>query len=182
MNNEITIVLTDYQGRNIRCTVERRAHILEHPEINGQLALLEEILLQPEEIVATNADESVRVYHRFYPKTPVTSKYLQVAIKMMADDAFVLTAFGPQSAELRNVHIEDLKVWYDNIADHLEVMFEDVPASIEEVDEDFFERRSTDGRVVGFAVFNFSKHDRAKVIVPLPVTAVPAWTIGGLTR
>ncbi len=63
-----TVTLSDYWGRAIRLANERQGHILEHPE-------------------------SVHVYHRFYETTPVTSKFLQVAVKLRVDDAFVLTAF-----------------------------------------------------------------------------------------
>ncbi len=66
-----------------------------------------------------------------------------------------------------------LKLWYDQEGDYLEVLFEDAPAALEEVGDDIFERRTTDGRVIGFAVFNVSKHDRDKLIVPLAVTAMP---------
>lgn len=66
-----------------------------------------------------------------------------------------------------------VKVWYDREGDYLEVTFEDVPASMEEMDEDVFERRTADGRVVGFAIFNFGKHDRDKLTLPLAVTAIP---------
>lgn len=68
----------------------------------------------------------------------------------------------------------EVKVWYDREADYLEIVFEDAPASLEEVREDVFERRTPDGRVVGFAVFNVSKHDRDKLMLPLVVTAVSA--------
>lgn len=66
-----------------------------------------------------------------------------------------------------------LKVWYDQEADFLEILFEDAPAFLDEIDEDVFERRTSDGRVIGFAVMNFSKHDRDKLQLPLMVTAVP---------
>jgi uncharacterized protein YuzE len=68
----------------------------------------------------------------------------------------------------------EVKVWYDREGDYLEVVFEDAPASLEEVGDDMFERRTADGRVVGFAVFNVSKHDRDKLMLPLTVTAVSA--------
>jgi uncharacterized protein YuzE len=68
----------------------------------------------------------------------------------------------------------EVKVWYDREGDYLEVSFEDAPATLEEVEEDIFERRTSDGRVIGFAVFNVSKHDRNKLSLPLVVTAVPA--------
>lgn len=57
-----------------------------------------------------------------------------------------------------------LKVWYDREGDYLEVTFE-------EAEDDVFARRTPDGRVIGFAVFNFSKHDRAKLTLPLTVVA-----------
>ena len=66
--------------------------------------------------------------------------------------------------------MESLKVWYDREGDMLEVIFEDAPATMEEIDDDVFERRTTDGRVVGFMVMNFSKHDRDKLNLPIAVT------------
>jgi uncharacterized protein YuzE len=66
--------------------------------------------------------------------------------------------------------MESLKVWYDREGDMLEVVFEDVPAMMEEIDDDVFERRTTDGRVVGFMVMNFSRHNREKLSLPLAVT------------
>jgi uncharacterized protein YuzE len=67
----------------------------------------------------------------------------------------------------------DIKLWYDREGDYLEVLFEDSPASMEEIAEDVLERRTTDGRVVGFSIFNFSKHDRDSLTVPLSITATP---------
>ncbi len=65
-----------------------------------------------------------------------------------------------------------VKIWYDREADFLEVTFDDAPATLEEIDDDVMERRTPDGKVIGFAVFNFSKHDREKLSLPLAVTAV----------
>jgi hypothetical protein len=86
-------ILVDYHQRAIRLSEERRAHILEHPEMNGQFDWIKETVATPDFIVATPVDPSVHVYHRFYPQTPVTRKYLLVAVKITTDDAFVLTAF-----------------------------------------------------------------------------------------
>ncbi len=66
--------------------------------------------------------------------------------------------------------MDSLKVWYDREGDILEVIFEDAPAMMEEIRDDVFERRTTDGRVVGFMVMNFSKHDRESLNLPLSVT------------
>jgi uncharacterized protein YuzE len=66
-----------------------------------------------------------------------------------------------------------MRVWYDQEGDLLEVVFEDAPATLEEVKEDVFERRRADGRVVGFTVMNFSKHALDKLTLPLEVKALP---------
>ncbi len=67
-----------------------------------------------------------------------------------------------------------LKVWYDQEGDYLEVIFESALATLEEIGDDLFERRTPDGRVVGFAIFNVSKHDRDQLALPLAVAAVRA--------
>jgi len=54
----------------------------------------------------------------------------------------------------------------------LEVTFEDALATLEEVGDDLFERRTPNGRVVGFTVMNVSKHDRDKLALPLAVRAL----------
>ena len=66
----------------------------------------------------------------------------------------------------------EIKVWYDREGDMLEVIFDDAPAYMEELNEDVFERRTPEGRIVGFTVLNFSKHDRDKITLPLAVTAI----------
>lgn len=67
----------------------------------------------------------------------------------------------------------EVKIWYDQEGDFLEIIFEDAAASMEEINDDVFERRTPDGRVIGFAVMNFSKHDKDTLRVPLAVTAEP---------
>lgn len=87
------VVYTDYEGRSIRLTNERKEHILEHVEMHGQLDRIRETLKSPELVIATNLDEAIHVYHRYYAQTPVTSKHLHVAVKLLEGDAFVVTAF-----------------------------------------------------------------------------------------
>ncbi len=67
--------------------------------------------------------------------------------------------------------MEALKIWYDRDSDMLEVIFEDAPAIVEEIEDDIFERRTTDGRVVGIVILNFSHHNRSTLQLPLTVTA-----------
>ncbi len=66
------------------------------------------------------------------------------------------------------------RVWYDQEGDYLEIIFEDAPATLEEIDDDIFKRRTPDGRVVGLAVFNVSRHDRDKLALPISVTVTRA--------
>ena len=65
----------------------------------------------------------------------------------------------------------EVTVWYDREGDFLEVIFENAPASLEEIQDDVFERRTPEGRVIGFAVLNFSKHTLDHLHLPFLVTA-----------
>jgi hypothetical protein len=90
--NEETRVLIDYAGRDIRLTSERWQHILDHPEMGDQEERLAETLREPDTVIATQRDPTVQCYHRLYEDTPVTRKYLMIAVKVLDDDAFVITA------------------------------------------------------------------------------------------
>lgn len=86
-------ILLNYVGREIRLTNERWQHILSHTEMTDQRTRIVQTLAEPDSIISTVNDPSVHVYQRFYEKTPVTSKYLLVAVKMLEKDAFIVTAF-----------------------------------------------------------------------------------------
>ncbi len=96
-------VLTDHQGKNIRLTEERWGHILEHPEMVAQKERLLETLQDPDIIISTAKDASVHAYHRLYEQTPVTRKFLVVAVKILTDDAFILTAYFTSRVRKGNV-------------------------------------------------------------------------------
>ena len=85
--------LRDRFGRNVRLTSEREAHILRHPELRAQIASLEAVLQEPDVIVRSVRDPDVHLYHKHYAETPVTEKYLLVAVKVKERDAFIITAF-----------------------------------------------------------------------------------------
>ena len=68
----------------------------------------------------------------------------------------------------------NVKVWYDKEGDYLEITFEDAPAVMEEIEDDIFERRTSDNRVVGFAVMNFSKHNLSALSLPFEIQVLPA--------
>lgn len=86
-------LLRDFEGRAIRLTAERQAHILEHPEMAGMLAAVAETVRSPERVVQSASDALVRLYYRYYFGTAVGEKYLCVAAKVAERDAFVITAF-----------------------------------------------------------------------------------------
>ena len=86
-------ILHDHQGLAIRLTDERLAHILEHPEMVGLQAVLEETLARPEQVVESLSDPQACLYYRYYVGTRVGDKYLCVVVKVDHDDAFVLTAY-----------------------------------------------------------------------------------------
>jgi hypothetical protein len=62
-------VLIDYEGRAIRPTDERLAHILEHPEMRGVEERIPETLRTPERVLESPSDARARLYYRFYVGT-----------------------------------------------------------------------------------------------------------------
>lgn len=86
-------LLKDYEGRAIRLTDERLAHILEHPEMQGMEGRIEETLLHPERVLESLSDPQARLYYRMYVATRVGDKHLCVVVKLAENDAFVLTAY-----------------------------------------------------------------------------------------
>jgi hypothetical protein len=85
--------LEDLSGQDIWLTGERLAHILEHPEMAGQEERIPEALRSPDSVVLSHHDPAVRLYHKLFETTPVTRKYLVVAVKYTKQDALVVTAF-----------------------------------------------------------------------------------------
>ncbi len=86
-------VLNEYEGRGIRLTDERLAHILEHPEMTGIESRIAETLGRPESVIRSASDDETRLYYRLYTDTPVDENLLCVVVKAKKDDAFVLTAY-----------------------------------------------------------------------------------------
>lgn len=87
------IVLLDYQGRSIRLTMERRRHILEHPEMVALEPAIGRTLAYPDRVIQSLSDPAVRLYHRYLETTPVGAKHLCVVVRLLAADAFVVTAY-----------------------------------------------------------------------------------------
>ena len=85
--------LPDYQGRQVRLTDERLAHILEHPEMIGLDFAIAETLRAPTAVIQSLSDSTAALHYRFYLGPRVGDKWLCVVVKYSALDAFVLTAY-----------------------------------------------------------------------------------------
>ena len=86
-------IFIDYEGRAVRLSDERLAHILEHPEMTGMLDKIEETLARPERALESLSDPEAHLYYRLYLGTLVGNKHLCVVVKLAQNDAFVLTSY-----------------------------------------------------------------------------------------
>ena len=86
-------MLTDYQGRAVRLTDERLAHIIEHSEMRNLESQIAETVSQPTLVIESISDPSAQLNYRFYFGTQIGDKWLCVVIKYSPEDAFVLTAY-----------------------------------------------------------------------------------------
>ena len=86
--------MRDIWQNEVQLTEERLAHLLEHPEMRGQENKLAETLLEPDIVIQSRSDETVRLFHRFYGETSVGDKYLCVVVKYPQEgDVFIITAY-----------------------------------------------------------------------------------------
>lgn len=92
-------ILIDYQGRSIRLTDERLAHILEHPEMRWMESAISRTVESPDRVVTSVSDFSVRLYYRYHPNTALGGKHVCVVVKAALVDAFVLTAYLTDSVK-----------------------------------------------------------------------------------
>ncbi len=86
-------IFTDYDGRPVRLTPEREAHILDHPEMPGLLDRVREAVSKPECTVLSTSDPTVELLYSSERGTKVGDKWLCVVVKYYAVDEFVVTAY-----------------------------------------------------------------------------------------
>ncbi|MGQ0552700.1 MAG: hypothetical protein ACT4PU_05725 [Planctomycetota bacterium] len=86
-------LLFDYEGRVVRLSDERLAHILEHSEMAGLEGALGPTLERPEAVMQSLSDPQVRLYYRYHLGTLVGDKFVCVVVKLAQPDAFVVTAY-----------------------------------------------------------------------------------------
>ena len=86
------IIVRSRHGVPVRLTEERWLHIISrHPEMGEQRDRVLETLAAPDMIQEGNLGELLAI--RFYPETPLTSKFLVVAYREVSDDdGFILKA------------------------------------------------------------------------------------------
>ncbi len=89
----------------IRLTAERWQHIVRcHPEMEHQYERILETVAEPDLIQQGDFGESLAI--RFYPETPLTSKFLVVVYREInPEDGFVLTAYLTNRPSTRRITI-----------------------------------------------------------------------------
>ena len=75
-------VLVDYQGKNVRLTDERLAHILGHPEMADMEHAMNETLREPQLVIRSRTDDTANLSYRYYYGTKVGDKWLCVVVNM----------------------------------------------------------------------------------------------------
>lgn len=81
-------------SKKIALTRQAYEHISErHPEVSGQLEKMKETLINPQVIRKSMYDEKVWLFYRFFSKTPVSQKYLMVAVKLYNGEGIVITSY-----------------------------------------------------------------------------------------
>ena len=89
----MALELKDIWHNSVMLSNERMAHILEHPEMRGQESKIVETLTQPEVVIQSQTDESVRLFHRFYHRLSIGDKYLCVVVKYTQNNIFIVTSY-----------------------------------------------------------------------------------------
>ena len=61
--------------------------------MENQYDKIKDTLTNPAMIIRSKTDHDVELFYKKYAKTPVTEKYLCIAIKSLTYDSFVITAY-----------------------------------------------------------------------------------------
>jgi len=85
--------LRDVWGKAVTLTVERRAHLLEHPEMREQEDKLAETLREPDVVIRSQSDDTVSLFYRLYTGLAIGDKYLSMVVKYAHAHAFIITGY-----------------------------------------------------------------------------------------
>ncbi len=81
-------------GKKVILSHGRYDHITKrHPEVLGEMDKMKETLASPKMIRRSKYDEKVWLFYRFFKETPVTEKYSMAAVRVLNDDALVVTSY-----------------------------------------------------------------------------------------
>ena len=90
MNNIFEI--TDKTGRKIRLTKTQFKHIICHKGMENEIEKIKDTLIGPFKIVPHETGE-LYDYYRYYENRKKKAKFLQVVVKYLNGDGFVITAY-----------------------------------------------------------------------------------------
>ena len=79
-------------GKHIRLTEAQWIHIRKRRELHNQLGRMRATLSEPDAVYYVPGEDSYH-YYRFYPQTPVSSKYMLVITKHLDGEGFIITTF-----------------------------------------------------------------------------------------
>ncbi|MBI2631755.1 hypothetical protein HYW75_02020 [Candidatus Pacearchaeota archaeon] len=82
----------DKNGKKIRLTKRQWSHIRKkHPEVDNY-DIIEETLKTHDQIKVYDIDETIKYFYKYYKHRSSHEKFLQVVVKYLNGDGFILTA------------------------------------------------------------------------------------------
>ena len=94
-------VFQDSEGREIRLTDERNAHIVtRHPEVFEIEGAIELTLSAPDFVRQSRYDIETAIYYRFFQGLETSGAWVRVVVALKDDDAFILTAMTTRRIQL----------------------------------------------------------------------------------
>lgn len=90
-------------SKKITLTKSGCDHVSErHPEVSGELRKMKLTLISPQMIRRSMYNERVWLFYRFFKRTPVTEKYLMVAVELLNDEGLVATSYFTDKIKMGN--------------------------------------------------------------------------------
>jgi len=67
-----------------------------------------------------------------------------------------------------------VRIWYDQEGDFLEITFREAKGYLREIAEDIYERVDEAGNLLGYTLFNVTRHERQALTIPLEAQRLQA--------
>ncbi len=80
-------------GREITLEEKVLDHILEHPEMKGQLSRIKEAAMAPDAVHKSIRVKDIALFYKLFEKTPVGKKYICVVAKLINYEYHIITAY-----------------------------------------------------------------------------------------